>query len=104
MDSKVVQNHPRYDTASKILLKSFDRALDMIGPADEVVSDILKEVGISHGKMGVKPQYFSALGVALLDMLENNLSRADFDDDVKAAWVEVYTALSNDMIQAMKHQ
>ncbi len=97
-----VKSSPRFHTSSKFFLRMLDRSLDMIGPADDVLSDILKELGKDHVKMGVKPQYFTALGTALLEVLEEFLPKADFDNDVKAAWVEVYTSLSNAMIQAMK--
>ena len=45
MDAKAVQNSPRFGASSKFFLKMLDRSLDMIGPADDVLTDILQELG-----------------------------------------------------------
>lgn len=73
----------------------------MIGPADDVLTDILEELGRDHAKLGVKPTFFPALGMALIQVLEEELSAADFDEGVKSSWVQVYTALSSDMIKSI---
>jgi Globin len=99
--SKEVQDSPRFKAHSKFFVELLDRALDMIGPAHDVLTDILDELGQSHSKMGVKPQFFPALGVALIELLGESLPKDIFTDDVKAAWVEVYTALSSDMIRSV---
>jgi hemoglobin-like flavoprotein len=96
-----VQKNKRFRAHSKYFVQLLDRALDMIGPADDVLTDILKELGRDHAKMGVKPIFFPALGTALIQVLEEELPATDFNERVKSAWVDVYTALSSDMIQSI---
>jgi hemoglobin-like flavoprotein len=74
----------------------------MIGPADDVLTDILEELGKDHAKMGVKPQFFPALGMALISVLEENLPAENFNEATKAAWIDVYNALSGDMIKSIR--
>lgn len=100
-NSESVQKNKRFRSHSKYFVQLLDRALDMIGPADDVLTDILEELGKDHAKMGVKPTFFPALGIALLQVIEEELPPADFTEKVKAAWVEVYTALSSDIIKSI---
>jgi hemoglobin-like flavoprotein len=96
-----VQKNKRFRAHSKHFVQLIDRALDMIGPADDVLTDILEELGKDHAKMGVKPKFFPALGIALIQVFEEELPAADFTDKVKSSWVEVYSALSSDMIKSI---
>lgn len=97
-----VQKSKRFVAHSKFFVQLLDRALDMLGPADDVLTDILMELGKDHKKMGVKPCFFAPLGSALIEILQEELPAKDFDDRTKDAWVEVYTALSNDIIQSIR--
>jgi methyl-accepting chemotaxis protein len=81
------------------LIQMLDTALNMLGPDIELLTEIMEELGIKHIRYGVKPEMFPIMGDALLLTLEDNL-KADFTDAVKAAWVETYNALSQDMIRA----
>jgi hemoglobin-like flavoprotein len=101
-NSEEVKKNKRFRAHSKYFVQLLDRALDMIGPADDVLTEILEELGKSHAKMGVKPAFFPALGIALLQVLEEELPASDFNEKVKGCWVEIYTALSSDMIKSIK--
>ena len=96
-----IQASGRFRAHSKFFVQLLDRALDMIGPADDVLTDILHELGKDHKKMGVKPAFFAPLGTALIQVLEEELPESDFDDSIRNAWMEVYTALSSDLIQSI---
>ncbi|KAL3905684.1 MAG: hypothetical protein SGILL_009580 [Bacillariaceae sp.] len=100
LDPKI-QSSGRFQAHSKFFVQLLDRALDMLGPADDVLTDILRELGKDHRKMGVKPCFFAPLGTALIEILEEELPAADFTEATKGAWVEVYTALSSDIIQSI---
>jgi methyl-accepting chemotaxis protein len=81
------------------LVQMLDTALNMLGPDIELLTEIMHELGIKHVRYGVKPEMFPIMGVALLHTLETTL-KSDFTEDVKEAWIEVYSALSQDMIRA----
>ena len=78
-----------------------DKALGMLGPDIELLTDVLLELGEKHVGFGVKPEYFPSMGRSLLAALKSSLGDA-FTEEVKSAWVEVYGALSYDMIRGQK--
>ena len=51
---------------------------------------------------GVRPEYFPSMGKALIGAIEQTLGSSNFDANTKACWVEVYGALSYDMIRGQK--
>ena len=81
------------------LIQMIDTALNMLGPDIELLTEIMTELGIKHVRYGVKPEMFPIMGDALLHTLEKTL-KSDFTEPVKEAWIEVYSALSQDMIRA----
>jgi hemoglobin-like flavoprotein len=66
--------------------------LDTILPA-------VKDLGRRHVGYGVEPAHYETVGTALIATLEKGLGSA-FTPDVRAAWVEAYTALSSVMQDA----
>jgi hemoglobin-like flavoprotein len=91
----------RFIKHAKYFIQMIDKALGMLGPDIEILTEILLELGEKHVKYGVKPEYFPSMGRALIDTVGEELGDF-FTDDVKADWVEVYGALSYDMIRAQK--
>jgi methyl-accepting chemotaxis protein len=81
------------------LIQMIDTALNMLGPDIELLTEIMTELGLKHVRYGVKPEMFPIMGDALLHTLEATL-KSSFTGPVKEAWVEVYSALSQDMIRA----
>lgn len=78
-----------------------DRAVGLLGPDIELLTEILLELGVKHERFGVKASYYVPMGQALIQMLEELLGKDKyFTDDVKDSWLEVYQALSYDMIRA----
>lgn len=68
------------------------------------LEDILEEVAQlaqRHVKYGVKPEYFSAVGAALLWTLEKGLGD-NWNEETKEAWTECFVTLSSAMIQSME--
>jgi hemoglobin-like flavoprotein len=100
-NSEEVKKNKRFRAHAKYFVQLLDRALDMLGPADDVLTDILEELGRDHAKLGVKPTFFPALGMALIQVLEEELPVDDFNEKVKSAWLEIYSALSADMIKSI---
>jgi hemoglobin-like flavoprotein len=81
------------------LIQMIDTALNMVGPDIELLTEIMTELGVKHVRYGVTPEIFPIMGDALLHTLETTL-KGDFTDPIRDAWVEIYKALSQDMIQA----
>jgi methyl-accepting chemotaxis protein len=81
------------------LVQMLDTALNMLGPDIELLTEIMHELGMKHVRYGVKPEMFPIMGDSLLHTLETTL-KSDFTEPIKAAWVEIYSALSQDMIRA----
>ena len=78
-----------------------DAAIRMLGPDLEPLQKILKDLGAKHVGYGVKPEYFPSMGRALIFAVKEQLEDK-FTEETKDAWVEVYGALSYDMIRAQK--
>lgn len=74
----------------------------MMGPDIELLTEILLELGQKHVRYGVKPEFFPSMGRALIDAVSSNLAEGDFNDTIKCDWVEVYGALSYDMIRGQR--
>lgn len=86
----------------RVFVQMIDKALDMLGPDVELLTEMLLELGQRHVRYGVKPEYFPALGKVLIDILSAALDPKVFTQEVKNDWVEVYGALSYDMIRGQK--
>jgi hypothetical protein len=92
---------PRFIKHAKYFIQMIDKALGMLGPDIELLTEILLDLGAKHVTYGVKPEYFPSMGRALLFAVKEKLGD-DYTDEVKDAWVEVYGALSYDMIRGQK--
>ena len=60
---------------------------------------VVQQLGARHRKYGVQVSHYAAVAEALLWTLEQGLADA-FTDDVRDAWVNVYTVLAETMIAA----
>jgi hemoglobin-like flavoprotein len=67
---------------------------------DDILDEVAK-LAQRHEGYGVKADHYTAVGTALLWTLEQGLGAA-WNEELKAAWVEVYTVLSEAMINAAK--
>ena len=76
-----------------------DRSLALLGPDIELLTTILLELGTKHRNYGVQPSYYPPMGQALLGTLEELLGDK-YTPEINDAWVEVYQAMSYDMIRA----
>lgn len=84
----------------KKLMMTLNIAVKGLDRLDELVPQIEK-LGRNHAGYGVKDEHYGTVASALLWTLENGLG-ADFTDDVKDAWVTVYTIIADTMKRAAK--
>jgi methyl-accepting chemotaxis protein len=92
----------RFVKHATYFIQMIDKALSMLGPDIEILTEILLELGEKHVRYGVKPEYFPSMGRALINTIAEMMGD-EFTSDMKADWVEVYGALSYDMIRAQKN-
>eukprot|EP00339_Tiarina_fusa_P024134 CAMPEP_0117031376 /NCGR_PEP_ID=MMETSP0472-20121206/22562_1 /TAXON_ID=693140 ORGANISM="Tiarina fusus, Strain LIS" /NCGR_SAMPLE_ID=MMETSP0472 /ASSEMBLY_ACC=CAM_ASM_000603 /LENGTH=159 /DNA_ID=CAMNT_0004739695 /DNA_START=61 /DNA_END=540 /DNA_ORIENTATION=- len=99
--SSELAKSPRFIKHAKYFIQMIDKALGMLGPDIELLTEILLDLGAKHVGYGVKPEYFPSMGRALIYAVKEQLGDK-FSEEMKDAWVEVYGALSYDMIRAQK--
>ena len=99
--SEELKAAPRFIKHARYFIQMIDKALGMLGPDIELLTEILLDLGTKHVGYGVKPEYFPSMGRALIYAVKEQLGD-NFSDEMKDAWVEVYGALSYDMIRAQK--
>jgi hemoglobin-like flavoprotein len=97
----------RFITHASHLIQMIDTTVNMLGPDIEMLTEIMLELGAKHVRYGVTPPMFPIMGKCLLQTIEECLtmeteggSRFIYTQEMKDAWVEVYIALSNDMVRA----
>ena len=78
-----------------VVLNTAVTGLEML----DVIIPVIQESGRRHVHFGVKDKDYDTVGEALLWALDESLGD-DFTEDVKAAWLEIYTLLANTMKEA----
>ena len=78
-----------------VVLNTAVTGLEML----DVIIPVIQESGRRHVHFGVKDKDYDTVGEALLWALDESLGD-NFTEDVKAAWLEVYTLLANTMKEA----
>lgn len=73
----------------------------MLGPDLEPLVGVLQALGKRHAKYGVAEEHFPIVGQALIETLSTAMGEK-FTDDIKAAWVEIYGIIQEQMIVGMK--
>lgn len=91
----------RFASHSAYLIQMIDTALNMLGPDIEMLTEIMADLGAKHIRYGVKAHMFPIMGRCLIATLEECLPEGHFTPSVKEAWVETYSALSDDLIVAV---
>ena len=85
------------------MIQMLDKALNLLGPDDELLTEILTELGAKHASYGVKPDYFPIMGEALIYMLKDQL-KDTITPEIEKAWKEVYSELSKNMSKTCKNE
>jgi hemoglobin-like flavoprotein len=85
---------------SKKLLTMLGYVIAKLDRLDSIIDEVAK-LAQRHEGYGVKATHYTAVGTALLCMLEQGLS-TQWNEELKAAWTEVYTVLSEAMISSTK--
>ena len=92
---------PRFVAHAKLFIQMIDKALNMLGPSDDLMTEILMDLGAKHAQYGVKAEYFPKMGRALVEAVGESLGADVFTSKVQESWIEVFNALSHTMIKGM---
>jgi len=97
-DADAVYESQQFLDVGKNFIEIVDQAVDMLGPDLEVLAEVLIDLGEKyHNEYGVRPEYYSVLGRALIDQLEEMLGPDVFGIHTRSCWLQVYGALAADM-------
>lgn len=83
---------------SKKLLTMLSYVIAKLDKLEDIIDEVAK-LAQRHRSYGVKAEQYTAVGAALLWTLEQGLA-ANWNEELKAAWTEVYIVLSGAMINA----
>ena len=78
------------------LLDMLNTIIERLEKIDELKGDIVA-MAKRHEGYGVKPEQYSAVGIALIWTLQKRLG-TEWTDEVRSAWVNCYAILSGTMI------
>jgi len=97
-DRKSLRQSRRFVAHAKYLISMLDRALNMLGPDAELLTDVMADLGKKHVKMGITDaSYYEVMGESLLLALSNILGK-DFTPEMEESWTIVYGELSGAML------
>lgn len=82
------------------LMGMINMAVGSLDNLEEIIPAV-QESGVRHLEYGVKSSHYVTVGHALLWTLQQGLGD-DYTPEVKDAWTEVYTLLSNTMMEAAR--
>ena len=100
IDSELTK-HPTFVRHAKHFIRMFDKAVELLGPDVELLTDIMLDLGAKHATYGVKPEYYPSMGRALIEVIRELLGDS-WNNITEQAWFEMYGAISYDMIRAQQ--
>ena len=86
------------DEQGRMFMSMLTVAVNGLGAFDSL-APALRDLAVRHAGLGVKAEHYAPLGAALIWVMEQNLGE-DFTEEVRNAWISVYGALSQVMIEA----
>jgi hemoglobin-like flavoprotein len=89
---------PDLKDQSRKLVTMLTFVISKLNSLDEIEAQI-KGLARRHANYGAQPEHYPVVGQALLGMLEIELGD-HWNDETRQAWIEVYTVLSEAMIDA----
>lgn len=85
---------------SKKLLTMLSYVIAKLDKLEDIIDEVTK-LAQRHAGYGVQEEHYTAVGTSLLWTLEQGLG-TQWNKELKAAWTEVYTVLSEAMINTCK--
>ena len=94
--------HSSLKEQSRKLLSMLNYVIAKLSKLGDIIDEV-KKLAVRHVKYGVKDEHYGSVGTALLWTLEQGLG-IYWNEELKEAWIECYTILSNAMIDASKSE
>ena len=85
---------------AKQLIAMFDTVIPLLGPDEEILTEILSQLGRRHKNYGVKAEYFEIMGHAIQSALKETL-KEEWTAQVDDAWTEIYNELSSEIVRSI---
>jgi hemoglobin-like flavoprotein len=82
-------------------IKLMDMVAALVGSLDQraLFQSLVTHSGRQHGRFGVQPSHYEALGEALMWSLESKFG-ASFTPELRASWGALYAAVQVEMLRA----
>jgi hemoglobin-like flavoprotein len=90
--------HGDMDEQASMFMSVLTLAVNGLSDFDSV-EPALRDLAVRHAGYGVKAEHYAPLGAALIWLMEQNLGDG-FTEEVRGAWISVYGAISEVMINA----
>jgi hemoglobin-like flavoprotein len=94
-------NSKRFLMHSTFLVGMIEKALNMLGVANDELTAMMSDLGRKHVVYGVKADYFPHMKSAIIAMLHEMLEMK-FSTEDEDAWDEVLSVLTTDMTKAQR--
>lgn len=99
LDSKSLKDNRRFQAHSKYMIAMLGKALNMLGPDDELLTEIMSDMGKKHFQLGVEnASYYAIMGESLFLALSEILG-SQFTPEVEESWTIVYGEITAAMIK-----
>lgn len=82
------------------IIKMLDLIFSVLGPDDDILHNVLSDMGEQHCKLGLSPEHFTLMCRALLQVLEDIMGD-EWTDELKSAWFQVIRELSVEIAKCM---
>eukprot|EP00980_Cylindrotheca_fusiformis_P000646 scaffold158_cov105-Cylindrotheca_fusiformis.AAC.19 len=86
----------RFLLHTKLMMRAFCGAIDMLGPDLEILRETISGIGRTHKKYGLTKQHYSFMELALIDTLQELLGDR-FTQNQKMAWEKCWKLISYTM-------
>jgi hemoglobin-like flavoprotein len=99
IDSQSLKDNRRFKAHSKYMIAMLGKALNMLGPDDELLTEVMSDLGKKHFQLGMdNASYYAVMGESLFLALREILG-SNFTPAVEESWTIVYGELTAAMIK-----
>ena len=83
------------------IVKMLDGIFALMGPDEDILTEVLADIGEEHCQMGLSPDHFTLLCRALLEVMEKIMG-AEWTADISTAWFQVIQVINVEIAKNMQ--